>query len=53
MKKKRKPSVAGGIIRGLRNVAAFLNGKPGSARAHVPDAADMRAIRRKFGMTQT
>ena len=49
---KRKRSVAGDIIRGLKNAAAFLDGKPGSARVHVPEAVNVKAIRRKLGMTQ-
>ena len=52
MMKKRKPSVANDIVRGLKNAAAFLDGKPGSARVHVPDAVNVKAIRRKLGMTQ-
>ncbi|MSO85855.1 MAG: transcriptional regulator [Rhodospirillales bacterium] len=52
MTKKRKPSVAGDIIRGLGNAAAFLDGKPVRARVHVPDAVNVKAIRRKLGMTQ-
>ena len=48
MKKIKKPSVANDIVRGLRNAAAFLDGKPGSARVHVPDVADVKAI--QFGV---
>ena len=51
MTKKRKPSIANDIIRGLRNAAAFLDGKSVKARVHVPDAVNVRAIRRKLGMT--
>jgi putative transcriptional regulator len=52
MTKKRKPSVADDIVRGLKNVAAVLDGKPVKSRVHVPDAVDVKAIRRKLGMTQ-
>jgi putative transcriptional regulator len=52
MTKKKKPSLADDIVQGLKNAAAFLEGKPGSARVHVPDAVNVKAIRRRLGMTQ-
>ena len=52
MKKTRKSSVANDIIQGLKNAAAFLDGKPVRARVHVPDAVNVKAIRKKLAMTQ-
>lgn len=52
-RKKGKPSVAADIIRGLKNATAFLDGHAVRARVHVPDTVDVKAIRRKLGMTQT
>ncbi len=52
MIKKKKPSLADDIVRGLENAAAFLDGRPVKARVHVPDTVNVKAIRRKLGMTQ-
>ena len=52
MKKTRKSSVANDIIQGLKNAAAFLDGSPVKARVHVPDAVNVKAIRKKLAMTQ-
>ena len=47
MTKKRKPYVADDIVRGLRNAAAFLDGKPGSARVHVSGTRGARLSPRR------
>jgi putative transcriptional regulator len=42
------------IMAGLAEVGAILNGEadPATYRVHVPDEVDVRAIRKRLGMTQ-
>ena len=43
MTKNKKHSPANDIVRGLKNAAAFLDGKPVKARVHVPGAVNVSA----------
>ena len=40
------------IMSGLNEVAEIVEGKAAPARAYVPDEIDVKAIRKKIGMTQ-
>lgn len=46
--------VAGGILRGLEQALAFVEGtaKKGTYVVHIPPEIDVRAIRARLGMTQ-
>ena len=51
---KKKDTVAEGILRGARQALAYAKGEADVSRyrVHVPKAIDVRAIRKKLGMTQ-
>ena len=42
-----------GILEGLHEAAAYMRGEPApSLRVHVPTEIDVRAIRKRLGLTQ-
>lgn len=46
-------SKAGGsILRGAREARAYVRGEREGFRTHVPEQVDVRAIRRKLGLSQ-
>ena len=51
---KKKDKTAESILRGARQALAFAKGEAdvGKYRVHVPNEIDVRAIRKKLGMTQ-
>lgn len=40
------------LVQGMKEAAAFAEGKKGGARVHVVEVPDVRAIRRKLRMSQ-
>lgn len=49
-----KKSIEDGIIRGMKEAIAFLDGTadPRKYRVHIPHEIDVKRIRTKLGMTQ-
>jgi putative transcriptional regulator len=49
-----KKSIEDGIIRGMKEAIAFLDGTgdPRKYRVHIPHEIDVKRIRNKLGMTQ-
>lgn len=49
-----KKSIEDGIIRGMKEAIAFLDGTadPRKYRVHIPHEIDVKRIRAKLGMTQ-
>lgn len=41
-----------GIMQGIKETAAFLNGESARVRVHIPPAIDVAAIREKSGLSQ-
>jgi putative transcriptional regulator len=41
-----------GIIQGLKETKAFLNGDPAPVRVHIPSEIDVAALREKSGLSQ-
>jgi putative transcriptional regulator len=41
-----------GLVQGMQEAAAFVEGKKGAARAHIVEMPDVRAIRRRLHMSQ-
>ncbi len=41
------------ILRGLKEAVDYVDGKRAGARTHVVEVADVKALRRKLGMSQS
>jgi putative transcriptional regulator len=54
MKMTTKKTVESGIIRGMKQALAFMEGTadPRTYRVHIPHEIDVRRIRIKLGLTQ-
>ena len=54
-RRPRRSRVAGDIIAGLKEAAAFMRGEIAlpARRVHIPDPIDVRAIRKGTGLSQS